>query len=148
MFKCSECVWFLHFILQLFFFFFWVKFSLCWMFKYTEYLQCIWLLYFILQPMLDVPIYGRIATLELFRPHVSFLCWKAIMFGKRVIFSFLFARLASFFFIWCFYFCFISTLSLCRVKHRIFYLLLQKDTNFVFFNGTQRHLSLSQGYFL
>lgn len=25
----------------------------------------------ILQPMLDVPIYGRIATLELFRPHVS-----------------------------------------------------------------------------
>lgn len=24
-----------------------------------------------LQPMLDVPIYGRIATLELFRPHVS-----------------------------------------------------------------------------
>jgi DNA damage-binding protein 1 len=26
---------------------------------------------FSLQPMLDVPIYGRIATLELFRPHVS-----------------------------------------------------------------------------
>lgn len=24
-----------------------------------------------MQPMLDVPIYGRIATLEIFRPHVS-----------------------------------------------------------------------------
>jgi len=31
-----------------------------------------------LQPMLDVPIYGRIATLELFRPHVRNL--KASMF--------------------------------------------------------------------
>ena len=31
-----------------------------------------------LQPMLDVPIYGRIATLELFRPHVRKL--KAYVF--------------------------------------------------------------------
>lgn len=30
-----------------------------------------------LQPMLDVPIYGRIATLELFRPHVSYISSKS-----------------------------------------------------------------------
>lgn len=32
-----------------------------------------------MQPMLDVPIYGRIATLELFRPHVSSIFSKALI---------------------------------------------------------------------
>lgn len=123
MFKCSECIYGVCISF----------YSLYWTLKYTEELQCIWLSYLILQPMLDVPIYGRIATLELFRPHVSYFCWKAVVLGKWSFSYFMLLLLYHFY------------LISCRVKRKIFYLLLQKDTNFVFFNGMQSHLSLSQG---
>jgi hypothetical protein len=80
---------------------------------------------FSLQPMLDVPIYGRIATLELFRPHVSI----SIYFTFRLcVFVVLKSQLNSLMFF-------------IRVKPRTFYLLQQKDTNSVYFSGTQRRLS-------
>lgn len=90
--------------------------------------------------MLDVPIYGRIATLELFRPHVStlekhtkdkvFLEERKIMKKDKHI-----AKTYSLILI--------NTLN--RVKHKTFCLSQQKDTSSVFSNGMQRHLSLLQG---
>lgn len=83
--------------------------------------------------MLDVPIYGRIATLELFRPHVS------------IAINFFSLNLHIYFVIDFFFLPALILVVLNRVRHRIFYLLQQKDTNSVFFNGMPRHLSLLQG---
>ena len=42
-------------------------------YKFSSFLTTLPFIYFFdLQPMLDVPIYGRIATLELFKPPVSY----------------------------------------------------------------------------
>ena len=85
--------------------------------------------------MLDVPIYGRIATLELFRPHVRNL--KASMCLE------LLSNVLVLFYP--FVICFLLVLVSYRVKHRIISLSQLKDTNFVFFNGILRLLSLLPG---
>ena len=87
---------------------------------------------FLVQPMLDVPIYGRIATLELFRPHVSCHFYSPKSYTVRA----LILVVVWFYLMFCVH---------IRVKHRIFYLLQQKDTNSVFFSGMRSHLSSLQG---
>ena len=82
------------------------------------------------QPMLDVPIYGRIATIELFRPHVSYLAvpTPVILILCREVF-----RLIFYFFL------------LLRMRLKIFFSLLRRGTNSVFCNGTQKNQSSSPG---
>lgn len=88
---------------------------------------------FYLQPMLDVPIYGRIATLELFRPHVSIILWHIeSLLSSIIIMLFMLILL-------------LAVLDSNRAKHKIFYSSQLKDTSFVFFNGMQRILRLLQG---
>ena len=85
--------------------------------------------------MLDVPIYGRIATLELFRPHVRKL--------KAYVFFELLSTVVVLFFHNVFFCLFVLVSN--RVKHRIIFLLQLKDTNSVFFNGILKLLSLLHG---
>lgn len=97
------------------------------------WLRSIWQKITYWQPMLDVPIYGRIATLELFRPHVSIIFWCMQSLLCSIIMMILMSLL------------FLSFYNCNRVRHKIFYSSRLKDTSSVFFNGMQRILKLLQG---
>lgn len=91
--------------------------------------------------MLDVPIYGRIATLELFRPHVSIWLSYGFFFFVYPLRKLL--DTSKLIFVKCVNDLFCGFTD--RLNHKIFSSSRQKDINSVSFSGILKQLRLLQG---